>query len=341
VDVVTMGFRGLAPSEEVDGIRVHRVPCVRRKLHVCTAPEAASYLAATARTAGWLASKQRYDLIHAHFIFPDGLIAWLLHRRTGVPYLITAHGTDVPGYNPHRHRIAHWLLAPLWRRVVRGAALVICPSATLECLVRARCAATTTAVVPNEMDMARFRPSDGRKQKRILVVTRMLERKGVQYFLEALNGFASAYEVHIVGDGPYLPTLQDMVRHNGPSVRFWGWLDNRAPQLQELYETSSIFVLPSEGENFPVVLLEAMAAGLAIVTTEGTGCAEVVGRAALLVPPKDPGAIRQALRRLIEDEARCRALGEAAQRRLEERFSWTGVARAYEQLYATHRGQYA
>jgi glycosyltransferase involved in cell wall biosynthesis len=122
------------------------------------------------------------------------------------------------------------------------------------------------------------------------------------------------------------------------NVRFTGWLDNASPELRELYETSSVFVFPSEAENFPVVLLEAMAAGLAIVTSDATGCAEVVGDAAVLVPPRDAGAIKAALRRLFEDDARRCELGRAARARLEANYSWLAVAQRYVEVYERHAG---
>ncbi|MGH7752549.1 MAG: glycosyltransferase family 4 protein, partial [Gemmatimonadales bacterium] len=76
VDVVTMGRQGLPRREDVHGVQVYRVPCVRRALHVCTAPEAFSYLLGALPVALKLAKHRRYDLNHTHFIFPDGVIAW-------------------------------------------------------------------------------------------------------------------------------------------------------------------------------------------------------------------------------------------------------------------------
>jgi glycosyltransferase involved in cell wall biosynthesis len=162
----------------------------------------------------------------------------------------------------------------------------------------------------------------------------MLERKGVQHVLTALDGLTLDHEVHIVGDGPYLPTLRQMAQATGISVTFWGWLDGQSPELKELFETSGIFVFPSEAENFPIVLLEAMAAGMAIITTKQTGCAEVVGEAALLVKSGDAEAIREALIFLANNPERCRELGKAARRRLEENFGWATVAKRHVALYA-------
>jgi glycosyltransferase involved in cell wall biosynthesis len=334
VDVVTMGWPGLPRREEVHGAQVYRVPCMRRAAHVCTGPEASTYVWAALPVALGLARRRRYDLNHTHFIFPDGVIAWMLQRRTGLPYVITAHGSDVPGYNPHRLRWAHKVLAPAWRAVVRNAAEVICPSETIRSLVLQRHVGSQLSVIPNGIDPDRFRPSgDG---TRILAVSKMFERKGIQYLIRALEGLPLEHEVQIVGDGPYLPTLQALAGHTGVPIRFWKWLDNAAPEFRALYEQSGIFVMPSESENFPIVLLEAMAAGLAIITTQGTGCAEVVGEAALLVPPKDVAALRAALCRLLCEPALRAALGAAARRRLTENFGWPVVAREYVALYQRH-----
>jgi glycosyltransferase involved in cell wall biosynthesis len=188
------------------------------------------------------------------------------------------------------------------------------------------------ALIPYGIDAERFNPF-AIKQKRILVVTRMLERKGVQYLLKALEEFTVDYSVHIVGDGPFLTTLQKLINNVRVKIKFWGWLDNRSNKLKELYETSSIFVLPSEAENFSVALMEAMAAGLAIITTKETGCAEVVGETAVLVEPKNPEGIRAALNALTTDTNLCRNLGLAARKRCENNFSWTAVAKSYAELY--------
>ena len=335
VDLVTTGFRGLPAAEIINGIHMSWVPAVRRRLHVCTMSEALSYLIAALPVALRLARRGCYDLDHTHFIFPDGCLAWLVHRLTGLPYVITAHGSDVPGYNPDRLQLAHKVLAPLWRLVVRGARDVICPSHTLQRLVLREEPAARTVVIPNGIRLDSYAPT-GTGRRGILIVTRMFERKGVQYALRAIQQLSGEHEVRIAGDGPYLPALKHVAQQLGVRVEFIGWLDNGSARLRELYETSSIFVFPSEGENFPVVLLEAMAAGLAIITTEETGCAEVVGDAALLVPSRDAAAIRSALERLLSDEPLRRRLGDAARKRLEERFSWASVADQHLTLYRQH-----
>ena len=335
VDLVTMSFQGCPAEEIVDGVHVHRVPCLRRAKHNCTAPEAMTYVAGALPVIRGLLARKRYDVMHAHFILPDGLLAWRVWRTTGLPYVITAHGTDVPGYNQHRLQLAHQLVRPIWRKVVNGASRIISPSEILEQLVLAqRPDASKTLVIPNGLEVGEYAPrANG---SRVLVVTRMLERKGVQWVLDSLAESPVEAEVHIVGDGPFLPDLRRKAEALHSPARFWGWLDNRSPELRELYESAGIFVFPSEAENFPIVLLEAMAAGLAIITTEGTGCAEVVGDAGLLVPVRDSRAIGRALRRLLDNPELRRSLGAAARRRIEDNFTWSAVAHRYVEEYSRH-----
>lgn len=337
VHVVTMRYgKALRREQSDDGVSVHRVPCIRRSKFHCSLPEAALYVGRARSVLDDLTARVPFDVIHAHFILPGGINARWLSNRTGTPYVLTAHGSDVPGYNPHRLQLAHRLSAPLWHRVTRSAGTIVCPSRAIEALVHARNPALRTTVIPYGFETGRYR-SDQPRKKRILVVSRLLRRKGVQNLLSALNDVSSPYEVHIVGDGPFLETLRQQARSAAGTVVFHGWLDNRSPELTALFETSQIFVLPSEAENFPVSLMEAMAAELAIVTSRGTGCAEVVGDAGILVDPGDPVELRDAILRLIAAPDEIRALGLRARQRLERHLSWSSVADRHEQLYGTQR----
>jgi glycosyltransferase involved in cell wall biosynthesis len=334
VDVVTMGFSGLAKCEVVEGIRVHRVACLRRQKTICTAPELFTYLVSAGILIWRMLRRNSYDIYHAHFIFPDGILAWGIKHLTGKSYLITAHGSDVPGYNPHRFVFLHRILAPIWSRVVRGAEAIVCPTEYLASLIRKQTDQVRTVIIPNGFDLYRFDPSR-EKNGRILLVSRLFERKGLQYFLRAIDGLDHQHEIHIVGDGPYLETLRTIAAQMRANIRFWGWLDNTSPELKELYETSRIFVFPSVAENFPIVMLEAMSSGLAIIATKGTGSAEVVGDTAVMVEMRSPESIKEALTKLMNDPMLCLQLGRAARKRLEENFGWPAVASRYTEAFQT------
>jgi len=329
VDVITMGYRDLPRLEKGSGPTIMRLPGLRSKTESCHMGEMLPHEVYAMIRAGKLIRSRGYDLIHAHFLFPDGFAARLLAARFKLPLLVTAHGSDVPGYNPDRFMLLHRLLGPVWRYTVAGVDRIVSPSEHLVSLIKQSDPNAPTEVIPNGFDPGRFR-TDRPRKTRVLVVTRLFQRKGVQYILKAAASLKQDLEVHVVGDGPYLEDLRRLDSELGLKTTFWGWLDNNAPELKELYETSAIFAFTSDQENFPVNLLEAMCAGNAIITTDSSGTSEVVGDAAILVPPQDPKAIAAALERLLASQDLIASLGRKACTRLEQRFSWEAVTLRYE-----------
>lgn len=337
VDVVTMAYRDL-PREETHGaLRILRLPCLRAHRHLCRSYELATWVLAALFAVPRLVRRERYDLVHAHFFLPSGAVAWFLKARFGIPYVVTAHGSDVPGYNPDRFRALHVLLRPVWRAIVRGADLVISPSRSLSRLIgRALGAEYPLAIVPNGIAKDWIAPGAAR-EPRILVVCRLFERKGVQYLLRALAKGPLTHDIHIVGDGPHREALERLAAGAPDRITFHGWLEPGSPALLDLYRTSSIFVFPSVAENFPISLLEAMIAGTAIVASDLEACREVLGDAAEYFPPEDDVALRRILERLAADPAAQRALGERARRRVLDRFTWDRVGERYEEHLRAHR----
>jgi glycosyltransferase involved in cell wall biosynthesis len=147
VDVVTMGYRGLPAEENEDGVRLFRVPALRSRLELSHVHELATYVWSGLRKFRALARDNDYDLCHGHFLLPTGLIPYLLRDTTGCPpYVITAHGSDVPGFNPDRFTLLHRLTPPLLRRILRHAAGLIVPSAALEELILSQFGSHTPAL---------------------------------------------------------------------------------------------------------------------------------------------------------------------------------------------------
>jgi len=266
VDVVTSGMKDLPNHEVVNGVHIYRVKCIRRKRHYSTMPELLSQIIPAYLKALELFNKNKYDINHTHFIVPTGLSSYLLKKKTGLPYIITAHGSDVPGYNPDRFDLAHKLIRPVWKRVLANCNGVTSPSRFLKRLIQTNID-IPVEVIPNSYDPAEDRETV--RKNRILVASRLVERKGVQFLIQALDVLDENWEVYIAGDGPYLPTLKNLASPLKASIHFLGFTPRE--KLQELYRSSKIFVFPSSQENFPMVLLEAMAAGCAIITTSIDG----------------------------------------------------------------------
>lgn len=338
VDVVTMGFPGLPEKDIVNGIAVYRVECGRKSESKCTAREALRYVFKAKTKVRSLLSKHDYDIVHTHFIFPDGIVALHVVAPTRIPFVITAHGSDVPGYNPKLFfRLVHPFLVHFWRQVTRASALLVSPSETLARLIEAGKPGTPVAVIPNGISADKFTPDQ--KKDQILVATRLVQRKGVQYLLKALADKSISWPAVIVGSGEYENELRTLNEKLGAPAKMIGWISNESDEFRDLLQQSAAYVLPSDFENFPVCLLEAMAAGSAIVTTRGHGCEEVVGDAAELVTTATEDKercvqeMRAALQRITTEPGYAQSLGQRARARLENNFTWQAVSRKYVAAY--------
>ncbi len=327
VDLITSGMKGLPKYEEVNGVHVYRVNCIRQHKHFARTPELISQVIPSYLKAVELIGKKKYDINHTHFIVPSGLVSYLIKRKTGLNYVITAHGSDVAGYNPDRFSFMHFLMAPLLRMIVRNSSGITAPSYFLKKLIQ-DASSIPVAVIPNGFDL---KPVEKiQKENTILVVSRMFERKGIQYLIEALQGISTDWDVCIVGDGPYLPVLKKLANKLGVSVNFLGQVPNE--KVFEIYQKSKIYVFPSQVENFPVVLLEAMASGCAVITSTAEGCVEVVGDAAIKVDTGSVDALRRALLSLMNNQQEINSLGRLGQDRVNH-FAWHVVSNRYVQMF--------
>ena len=126
IDLVTSGMKDLPEFEIVNGVHVHRVNCIRRYRHYVTLPEMVTLIRPLYSKALRLINENDYQLNHTHFIFPSGLVSYLLKKRTGLQYILTCHGSDVPGYNPDRFNFCHKLLKPFWLTTVNRRCSISC-----------------------------------------------------------------------------------------------------------------------------------------------------------------------------------------------------------------------
>ena len=250
--------------------------------------------------AARLSRQRRYDLCHCWGGWPSGLVGYRLRRR--MPYIVALRGSDVPGYNERLRWLDPLLLQHVARRVWSQAARVVAVSRNLRDLALQTQPRAVIDVIPNGVDVRRFTPADHEHVKRLLFVGRLIERKGVHVLLEAFRGVRAAIpdaELTIVGDGPERARLEAMAGELALSgVAFRGHL--AGDDLPAAYRESAILVLPANAEAMPNVVLEAMAAGLAIVTTP-TGGSEVLRGNGVVVPHADPVALRDALVAYLTD----------------------------------------
>ena len=163
-------------------------------------------------------------------------------------------------------------------------------------------------------------------------IGRLEPQKGVDVLIRAFAEVEDA-SLLVVGDGSERGKLEELARDVGVSdrVEWKGWSDEPRSYLPSL----DVFVLPSRNEGFPLAMLEALLAGIAVIASDVGSVAEAIrdGETGLLVPPEDHEALAAALQRLLADEALGRGLGEKGRRLVLDHFTADRMARAFESLY--------
>jgi glycosyltransferase involved in cell wall biosynthesis len=193
--------------------------------------------------------------------------------------------------------------------------------------------------IPNGVDVRRYPPADGTNDPpRVLFAGYLTPRKGVLDLLHAsalLQEAGTGHDLVLVGGTPTEGAdAEEQVRQAAiPGARFVGPVPHEA--MPEHYRAADVFCLPSWWEAMPMSVLEAMAAGLPVVASAVGEIPRLVqdGVTGVLVPPKHPAALAQALGSLLKDPLRRRAMGAAGRAAVAERFGLDRTLAALDELY--------
>jgi glycosyltransferase involved in cell wall biosynthesis len=281
--------------------------------------------------------RKRYDIIHCHilqgFHSPVGVIAGLLFNKKTV-IKITSSGPTSDFVS-----LSKVFLGAAILKLLRRADRVIVTSAASAREARQQgFSAEQVALIPNGVDMRRFKPQSGCAKARtsIMCVGRLIPGKGQSVLIDAFEQLyrdCSSLRLHIVGDGPEKGSLEKKAAAMGLShaIVFHG----EAGSVETCLGTAGIVVQPSLSEGMSNVMLEAMAAGLPVVATRVGAAPDVIldGVNGMLVDAGSSDQIRTAVKKIISDEALARRLGAGARRTIEERYSISIVAEKYMELY--------
>jgi glycosyltransferase involved in cell wall biosynthesis len=350
VTVLAPHASGTAIAENIDGIHVQRYRY---------APERWERLAynggilAQLRRQPWLVLlipafvaaqafavrrlRQSCDVVHAHWVLPQGLVAVV---AAGRPVLCTAHGGDLYGL---RSALAGWLRRWTLRRVDR---LSVVSPALLEEAQRHGLDPATVVVAPMGVDLrTTFTPgaADESKAQRLLFVGRLVEKKGVATLIRALPMILECHpqaSLEIIGDGPERAHLEELARQVGATaaVRFVGPVANH--DLPARFRAASVVVFPSlvaaggDREGFGLVAVEAMGCGCAVV---GSDLPAMQGflrheETGLVTAAGDHAELAAAINRLLEDPLLGKRLGSAGRRHVLSHYDWETVADTYHGL---------
>jgi glycosyltransferase involved in cell wall biosynthesis len=250
------------------------------------------------------------DLVHTHWL-ASALIARFARR----PFVVTLHGTGSAGPLSDLSLAAHapWLV----RFLLRPARSVICVSSSLTETMRS-IGVEQARWIPNGVELPHPPRRDARGRF-VLYAGRLSPEKGIAELVEATRSLPLV----VAGDGPLRSLVPDTL----------GFVPNH--ELARLYDQAAVVVFPSRREGLPVALLEAMAHACPIVATDVGGIPQLIehGQTGLLVPPRDPNALRTAIERLLAEPALARRLGQAARTTVSSLCEWERITTATLDAY--------
>jgi len=315
-------------EELMGGVRVSRVPT---RLTLASAPLCPAMIGEIRRSQA--------DIVHLHLPNPMAVLALLASGHRG-RLVITYHSDTV------RQRVLGALFEPFLRTALSRSSAIIATSpeyrrtSTVLAPYLDRC-----QVIPYGIEITQFEHCDSQMVQQlrqrygdrlVISVGRLVYYKGFEYLIQAMKQVRG--KLLIIGDGPLRAKLEELAKSAGVAdkVIFAGEIANE--NTVAYYHASDVFALASvaRSEAFGIVQIEAMAAGLPVVNTKldsGVPFVSLHDKTGLTVPPRDPGALADAINRLLDDAELRRSLGQAARLRAHQEFSLETMTTRVMALY--------
>lgn len=273
---------------------------------------------------------RQVDHLHSHFAQAGCTVALLAARLAGIPFSFTLHG-PADFTDPKLWRLDEKIAAARFVACIsnfcRSQAMLASPHAQWKKLHIVHCGV--------DPDYYEARPA---ADEELLFVGRLAAAKGVPLLIDAMAGLRARFpqvRLSLIGDGPDRARLQEQVRVEGleDAVHFLGYRSQE--EVAAALSETTLFVLPSFAEGVPVVLMEAMASGRAVVATRIAGIPELVedGVSGRIVQPGDEAALAEAICEILADSARAAEMGAAGRRKVQSEFDITAEAGKLADLF--------
>jgi glycosyltransferase involved in cell wall biosynthesis len=336
ITILTAHLKGLPLDETVENIRILRLPSLRKYPYQAGFQAMSMYILAAIRAGLPLIHHWRPDIIHVHFAVPAGAAAWTLSRLTGIPYVLTAHLGDIPGGVPEKtggwFRWVFPFTIPIWR----GAARVTTVSEFTRALIQQKYS-INPIVIPNGINMELVNSGELQVHSPPVVIFagRFMPQKNLVELVEILALVQDLpWRCVMLGDGPLLDIIKHTIAAHHLEERFYlpGWVTTK--QVMTYLMQSDLLFMPSLSEGLPVVGLQALGVGLAIVASRAGGNVDLVdpGSNGSLADSDDREAFSSALRSLLSDREALLNARRASLVRA-RRFDIRTVADQYETIF--------
>jgi glycosyltransferase involved in cell wall biosynthesis len=365
ITVLAPNYPGALTREEMSGIQVHRFRYFFKKLEILAGSEGILptlkknvsfnllvpfFLLGEFLALVKLTRKIKPDIIHAHWILPQGFIAALAKKITGVPFVVTTHGGDIYGL---QGRFA----TTLKRYALHKAAHVTVVSKDIQQTIKKKFGENIlTEVISMGVDSQLFNPDKKDDQLRrkygitgpfLLFVGRLTEKKGVRYLIEAMPEVLKTFpesKLLIIGTGELRQELSRLVNSLGLQERviFTGAISNN--ELPKYFATADIFIGPStqakggDTEGFGLTFVEAAMSGCIVIGTDVGGIGDIIehGKTGFLVKEKDPAAITDTLCNILQQSDSLSDMKTAARQKMISKFDWQVIAEKYQKVLSNN-----
>lgn len=276
VRVVTAGMPHLPGRTIMNGVEIVRVRAFRRREDTCSVKEMLLWVMAASPVAFWEAWRWRPKIIHAHFAVPTGAVAWWVHQLTRIPYVLTVHLGDVPGGVPEQtdrlFQKIKWLTIPIWKSAIRVTAV---SSFVAELAEKAY--GIKPQVILNGIKLTKKQFKKENVVPQLLFVGRLSVQKNPLLIIQALALLRDlSWTLTIIGEGPLSEVMQAEVKklHLENRIFFRGWVS--AEEVKAAMQQADILLISSLSEGLPMVGIEALAYGLAIVGSRIGGLQDII-----------------------------------------------------------------
>ncbi len=338
IDLVTsFAGKGIATEKLNDRINIYKVGIPKKNLHNWKKTEVFLWLFRAGKLYKKLLSENNYDLAHSYFAFPSGYLCY--RHKNKLPYLISLRGSDVPGYN-NTLKLEYFLLSRLFKSIWSNAGGIIANSKGLAELASKFTPEIGIKVIPNGVFTENFAAKNIYKAPnraiKLLTVGRLVKRKRIDIAIKAVKLLSDAgvnIGLNIAGGGVMEGSLKALAEKIGVSdkVRFLGIVPRY--EIASIYACADIFVMCSEHEGMSNAVLEAMASGLPIISSDCEGISELIEGNGIVLNQTDETTIAQSIEKLNSDPQLREKMGIISRQRAEQ-FSWKRVADAYINEYS-------
>ena len=336
IKVLTSHFKDLPREEQRDGYDILRIPTLRTQAFRASFLSMVVYVLSGLWAGLRLVRLFHPDVIHVHFAVPAGALAWMLSRLTKVPYVLTAHLGDVPGGVPEKTGDWFRWIFPTTRWIGHDASARVAVSEFTRSLALKHYN-EEVLVIPNGIDV------DGESQSSIRInnppvivfAGRFMEQKSPLMIVQILNEIKDLpWKCVMIGDGPLMPEVKKSISELELGNRFvlTGWIT--PDEVMKQFEQSDILFMPSLSEGLPVVGVQALSKGLAIVASRVGGFVDLVdeNQNGYLIEVGNKEGFKIRLQELLTNPSRLLSLRQASLKKANS-FEITQITERYEKIF--------